>query len=517
MHSITAVYIPSPSAGFAPSTSVALSETILTPTSTALMFSVIQATFGQLVTFTATVVPAIASGTTPTGTVLFNDGTTQIGTGTLNASAQATFSTSSLAVGNHPIRAKYLGDANFAAASSAPMNERVNQAATSTTVMSSAATATVGQQVTFTAIVSSAVSATPTGSVAFLDGTTQIGTATLGANAQATFSISSLAVGTHSITAKYSGDTNFLGSTSTAIVTEMVTVALTTTAVTAAPTTATTGQQVTFTATVSKAAGSVGLPTGTVTFRDGSTALGTGTLNASGVAMFATSSLAAGSHSITAAYGGDSNFAPSASAVLTEAINAPLDFSIGAAAGGPTSATVKAGQTAMYALQFSLTGGAATDQLTLTVNCTGAPPKATCNGPASPVTVTQAAPATVAVSVTTTANALLIPPAPSSRLRTPWNHLPILWVLPMLLVLLWLRRCKHTEAPAWAARPAFAASVLLLAIVAAGMSGCGGGGATTPPPPPVNNGTPPGTYTLTVTVATSSNLTHTEQLTLTVQ
>jgi hypothetical protein len=86
----------------------------------------------------------------------------------------------------------------------------------------------------------------------------------------------------------------------------------------------------------------------------------------------------------------------------------------------------------------------------------------------------------------------------------------------MLLMLLWLRRYKQTDARAWAASPAFAASILLLAIMSAAMSGCGGGSATTPPPPPVN-GTPPGTYTLTVTVATSSNLTHAQQLTLIVQ
>src|SRR6266481_4979608 len=63
---------------------------------------------------------------------------------------------------------------------------------------------------------------------------------------------------------------------------------------------------------------------------------------------------------------------------LTETINAPLDLSFGAAAGSSTSATVKAGQTAMYSLQLSLIGGSATDQLTVTVSCMGAPPKATC-------------------------------------------------------------------------------------------------------------------------------------------
>jgi hypothetical protein len=92
--------------------------------------------------------------------------------------------------------------------------------------------------------------------------------------------------------------------------------------------------------------------------------------------------------------------------------------------------------------------------------------------------------------------------------------LPILWVLPMLLVLLWLRRRKQTAASgriAWAARSAFAASILLFAIGAT-VSGCGGavgGGGEAP------RGTPVGTYALTVT-ATSGTSSHSIPLSLTV-
>jgi hypothetical protein len=53
-----------------------------------------------------------------------------------------------------------------------------------------------------------------------------------------------------------------------------------------------------------------GTPTGTVTFLDGATALGVGTLNSSAVATFSTSTLTVGTHSITAAYGGDSKSVP---------------------------------------------------------------------------------------------------------------------------------------------------------------------------------------------------------------
>src|SRR6202008_4129514 len=71
------------------------------------------------------------------------------------------------------------------------------------------------------------------------------------------------------------------------------------------------GQIVTFTATVSAALPGAGSPTGTVTFKDGATALGTVSLNGSAQAGVSTAPLAAGSHTISAVYNGDSNFASS--------------------------------------------------------------------------------------------------------------------------------------------------------------------------------------------------------------
>jgi Bacterial Ig-like domain (group 3)/FG-GAP repeat len=92
----------------------------------------------------------------------------------------------------------------------------------------------------------------------------------------------------------------------------------TTTALSASATSISVGQNVTFTATVSASS----TPDGSVTFYDGTTALGTGTLNSSGVATYSTTSLAAGSHSITAAYGGNSTFAASTSAATTVTVAA---------------------------------------------------------------------------------------------------------------------------------------------------------------------------------------------------
>jgi Bacterial Ig-like domain (group 3)/Autotransporter beta-domain/Immunoglobulin I-set domain len=82
----------------------------------------------------------------------------------------------------------------------------------------------------------------------------------------------------------------------------------------------TAGQTVTFTATVTGAA-----PTGSVTFKDGATTLGTGTLNGSGQATLSTSSLSAGSHAITAVYGGDAGNNTGTSAVLTQTVNTSAD------------------------------------------------------------------------------------------------------------------------------------------------------------------------------------------------
>jgi hypothetical protein len=76
---------------------------------------------GQPVTFTATM-----TGVSPTGTVTFKDGSTVLGTATLNASGQATFTTSSLNVGTHSIAATYNGDANNSPSTSAVLLQTVN-------------------------------------------------------------------------------------------------------------------------------------------------------------------------------------------------------------------------------------------------------------------------------------------------------------------------------------------------------------------------------------------------------
>ena len=95
------------------------------PTATTLTSAPNPSFFGDGVTLTATVsVPPPGAGV-PTGTVTFTDGTTVLGTGTLNAADQATFTTAGLQVGTHSIAATYGGDVDFLASTSTSQSQLV--------------------------------------------------------------------------------------------------------------------------------------------------------------------------------------------------------------------------------------------------------------------------------------------------------------------------------------------------------------------------------------------------------
>jgi hypothetical protein len=186
--------------------------------------------------------------------------------------------------------------------------------------------ATIGETVTLTATVGGGSNGVnPTGTVTFMDDSTSLGTGSVDTTTGvATYTTSSLAVGSSTLTAQYSGDNTFAASSSTSV-TEVVNQAATTTTLTIAPNPTTVGQQVTLTATVSGGTNGVD-PTGAVTFLvlNGSATLGSGTVNSStGVATFTTSSLPAGSYTVTAQYSGDANFLTSTSSSVTEIVNTP--------------------------------------------------------------------------------------------------------------------------------------------------------------------------------------------------
>jgi YVTN family beta-propeller protein len=268
--------------------------------------------FGQQVAIAATV---SSNAGTPTGTVTFNDGTTALGTGTLNGSGQATFIKSTLTAGMHTVSVGYGGDANFDPSPSLAVAQIVAKAATTTTLNSSPNPSTTGQTVNFIATVAGQYGGAATGTVTFKEGTNKtLSTASL-VNGSATLPLSTLGAGTHTVTAVYGGDPNSNGSTSPAITQTVTGKTATTTTVSSSLNPSFVGQSVTFTATVSPSAA-----TGTVTFKAGQTVLGTASLS-SGTAAFSTSSLSAGSFNIVAVYGGDAQFASSTSGSLTQTVN----------------------------------------------------------------------------------------------------------------------------------------------------------------------------------------------------
>jgi uncharacterized repeat protein (TIGR01451 family) len=320
-HSITANY--GGDSHFGTSTSPTITQTVKVNTSTALSSSRNPSIFKQAVTWTATVT---SSSGMPTGTVSFLDGGTSIGFATLDSGGHASITLANLAVGTHSLTASYGGDASHNPSKSAALSQLVQAAtgaASSTAVVSSLNPAAVGQSVTFTATVTSGTAGTPTGTVSFLSASTLLGTAVLNAGAKAAVTVSFATPGFKGITAVYNGDATFAPSTSSALsqtIRDTSSVALTSSANPSGV-----GQNVVFTATVTDAS-LASTPTGTVTFFDGGTTLGTATLFYPGRATLSTSGLAKGSHSITAAYSGDTLSMPSTSPILVQIVGTGMGF-----------------------------------------------------------------------------------------------------------------------------------------------------------------------------------------------
>ena len=154
--------------------SVATTQPVNTAATTTTLSSLLNpSTFGQTVTFTASVSSKVAG--TISGSITFSDTTTSLGTVTSSA-GKATFSTSKLNAGAHSISAHYKGSRNFAVSTSKAVSEKVNQVKTTTLKFGTAG-------------------------VAF-------------STHQAKITKSNLTVGSHNITAVYGGSSNFVTSKS---------------------------------------------------------------------------------------------------------------------------------------------------------------------------------------------------------------------------------------------------------------------------------------------------------------
>jgi hypothetical protein len=281
-------------------------------------------TYGQVVDGYAQVQSADNSALS--GTITFYDGTVSICSIPVTTSVSCPASSGSgFAAGQHTLTATYSGDATHGASTSTPVVVTVQSAGTTATVSSSLNPAAAGEAVTFSAVLASSY-ATPSGAVDFYDSGALIGSAILDATGKATFTTSTLSAGTHSISVSFAGSSNFKSSVSSAIsqvITSVGSMGPTATMVSSSANPSTSGQSITLTANVVGTSSSKNAaPTGTVTFYDGAASLGNTALNSNGLATITTSSLAVGSHAITAVYVGDANFVSSTSTAFTQTVSA---------------------------------------------------------------------------------------------------------------------------------------------------------------------------------------------------
>ena len=380
--------------------------------------------------------------------------------------------------------------------------------ACSNTVLTSApAPSAFDQQITFTATVgpgNAKATGTPSGSVIFQDVTaspmTTLGTAMLSAGT-ATLQYSGLTVGTHMISATYQGDSNFDQSTSPQIA-QTVTMAATTTTVMSSQDPSAPGQSVTFTVTVQPS--SPVTPTGNAIMSDNGTTTVSVQLS-SGTATFTTSSLTAGTHSITFSYSGNSNFMPSTSPVLTQIVGtnaAPFVLSPSA-----SSASILAGQSAKFTITVASVPSLKT---TISFACSGLPPMAACQF--NPSSVTPGAGASTTLTITTTASQ-----SRGFRIHPPVPPQPFPAVFFWLCVALaCLYELKHQKV-AWDRQRQAASSLVTLALIAmiAVMVACGGNSSSSSSPGR-QMGTPSGASKVIVT-GTAGNANQSITISLNVQ
>jgi hypothetical protein len=250
--------------------------------------------------------------------------------------------------------------------------------ASTTTSVSTAKTVTVfGESVPITAYVSivSPDIGYPENNcgVEFFDGTNSLGWAQVNTPLNdAKMSTSALAVGPHTITAKYPGVVHyepyysgFQSSTSNTVLIDVVKASTTTTVISSKNPAVYSQLSPTFTAKVAAIAPGAGTPTGTVTFKDGAKTLGTGTLSGGSTTFTpSTTALSVGTHSITAVYVGDTNFTASTSPVFTQTVNPPPKI---------TAYVPSNGKHGAAAFKFLISGSAFQNAATVSLTKTGVP------------------------------------------------------------------------------------------------------------------------------------------------
>jgi hypothetical protein len=263
-------------------------------------------------------VTASTGSSSPSGSLVFSDGSTVLSTKTLNHGT-ASVTTKAFASGTHSITARYKGSSKFAASTSAATSLVMSPAQSTTTVTSSSNPAALGTSLKFSVTVArvAPATATPSGKATLvIDGTT-VKTSTL-ASGKVSFSSIKLATGSHVVSVTYSGDKDF--ATSSGSLTQGVGVAATSLTLTSSANPSPSGRAA-YVAAVIKTTGTA-TPTGTITFTDGGTQIAVIPIGYGAVAL-PLASFSPGQHSLIASYSGDGNNGASISSPLIETIGQP--------------------------------------------------------------------------------------------------------------------------------------------------------------------------------------------------
>jgi VCBS repeat protein/Big-like domain-containing protein len=430
----------------------------------------------------------VSAGGAPTGSVTFTDGATTLGSAPVNSYQMGALQTSFSAGGLHNITATFTGGTeatthtSFGNSSAGPIQVSVNNTAPtapppSVSIKIVPNPARDKDLVEMTSTVTSS-SGTPTGSVLFIaDGqVTDAFTVISGGG--------SFPAGLHNVQGVYGGDGIFPPATSPTLVEDVRPLnavrSPSSTQINVAP--SSNG----FSVSVNVSGGSNQPSSVANLWIDGAVLLA----EAPGSAPFSVTA-PPGTYTVTAEYIGDAVLAPSSSSVKVIVGPPPApDYTVSAS---PQSATITAGQTAMFTLTVTPSGGFSSS---VTFGCAGLPAGANCSFSPSSVTP-NGTPVSVSLAISTTAphTAGVFKPGSQPRLYAIGATLAF-----GLMLLDGRRRRKKL------------AMVAVLSVVAL-LASCGGGGPSTTPPNMIPT-TPKGTTTITVTAASSSN--HSVPITLTV-
>jgi hypothetical protein len=311
--------------------------------------------YGNSVSLSVSGLPSAA-----TGTVTFESGTTTLCATSLPALSCNTSAT--LGAASYPVTATYSGDANYNGAT-AGTSFTINKTSTAMTAAANPSSTTYSNSVSLS---DSGLPSDATGTVTFVSGTQTLCSVSLPALSCNTSS--SLSPAIYPVTATYSGDANYNGSTASTSFT--INKALTAMTASANPTSTTYGNSVSL-----SVSGLAPGATGTVTFKSGTTTLCSASLPTS--SCNTSSSLSPATYPVTATYSGDANYA-GATASTSFAINKSSGYSMTASANPSSTSYGNSVSLSVSGLPVGATGTVTFSSGTTTI-CSASLPTLSCN------------------------------------------------------------------------------------------------------------------------------------------